>query len=145
MKLWYRQEKIRRHDAALNVQRTFRGMLGRLVAKKRRQELEEARLRAEAEKSKRVPLHMRRYSSYSVNPNANVASSSSSHQRSNKRQPLPSKRKSLLVRRRASIDLTKTSRSAFYSSEKDENDSSCSTITSLTSDLRTERGKCSKY
>ena len=138
MKLWYRQEKIRRHEAALNVQRTFRGMLGRLVAKKRRQELEEARLRAEAEKSKRVPLHMRRYSSYSVNPNANVASSSSSHQRSNKRQPLPSKRKSLLVRRRASIDLTKTSRSAFYSSEKYENDSSCSTITSLTSDLRTE-------
>jgi hypothetical protein len=143
MKLWYRQEKIRHHEAALNVQRTFRGMLGRLVAKRRRQELEEARLRAEAEKTKRVPLHMRRYSSYSVNPNANVASSSSSHQRSNKRQ-LPSKRKSLLTRRRASIDLTKTSRSAFYSTEKDENDSTSSTITSLTSDVRTERGKCSK-
>ena len=138
MKSWYRQEKARRHEATLNVQRTFRGMLGRLVAKRRRQELEDARLRAEAEKSKRIPLHMRRYSSYSVNPNANVASSSSSHQRSNKRQ-LPSKRKSLLVRRRASIDLTKTSRSAFYSSEKDENDSTSSTITSLTSDVRNER------
>lgn len=129
----YRQEMTRREEAALNVQRAFRGMKGRRVAQRRREEL--ARLRAEAEeKPKRIPLHMRRYSTYSVNANESA--------QSQQRSKGPPRRHSMLTRRRGSIDLTKTSHSAFNSSnssintqvDADENDDSvATTITSLTS------------
>ena len=122
----YREEVKRRQEAALHVQRVFRGMNGRRAAKRLREEL--ARLRAEAEaKPKRIPLHMRRYSTYGVSANE-----SQSQQR----------RKSILTRRRGSIDLTKTCQSAFKGAKSsidtnvdaDENDSlGATTITSLTS------------
>jgi hypothetical protein len=130
MQKLYRREMKQRHKAALDLQRALRGMMGRLVAEKVRQE-HEIRVRAEAEKPKRIPLHMRRYSTYSVNANANAESQ---HQLSSKG---PTKRNSMLTRRRGSIDLTKTSKSFFYpfcpkSVDADENDSVATSITSLT-------------
>ncbi|KAL7443949.1 hypothetical protein ACHAXM_010959 [Skeletonema potamos] len=132
MQRLYHQEMKRRQEAALNVQRAFRGMKGRRVAHRRREEL--ARLRAEAEeKPKRIPLHMRRYSTYGVTANE-IA-------QSQQRSKGPPRRNSMLTRRRGSIDLLKTSRSAFnltnasiYTQvDADENDDSvATTITSLT-------------
>lgn len=122
----YREDMKRRQEAVLHVQRVFRGMKGRSAAKRLREEL--ARLRAEAEaKPKRIPLHMRRYSTYGASTNE-----SQSQQR----------RKSILTRRRGSVDLTKTCQSAFRAAKSsidtnvdaDENDSlGATTITSLTS------------
>ena len=133
MQRMYYEEMKRRHEAALNVQRTFRGMKGRRIAKMLREE-ELARLRAEAEeKPKRIPLHMRRYSTYSVNANE-----SHSQQRRN----------SILTRRRGSIDLTKTYQSSFNSAnssidtrvDADENDSiAATTLTSLTNHTEISR------
>ena len=127
----YREEMRRRQDAALNVQRAFRGMKGRRVADRLREEL--VRLRAEAEeKPKRIPLHMRRYSTYGASANE----SQSQHRRS-----------SILSRRRGSIDLTKSSPCAFNSAnssidtrvDADENDSLATTITSLTNHTEISR------
>mmetsp|Transcript_25027 Transcript_25027/g.39319 ORF Transcript_25027/g.39319 Transcript_25027/m.39319 type:complete len:510 (+) Transcript_25027:77-1606(+) len=127
----YREEMRRRQEAALNVQRAFRGMKGRRVADRLREEL--ARLRVEAEeKPKRIPLHMRRYSTYGASANE----SQSQHRRN-----------SILSRRRGSIDLTKSSPSAFYSAnssidtrvDADENDSLATTITSLTNHTEVSR------
>lgn len=133
----YRQEMKRRQEAALDVQRAFRGMTGRREAKRLREEL--ARLRAEAEeKPKRIPLHMRRYSTYGAN--ANESTQSQQQQQQHNKGP-PTRRNSMLIRRRGSIDLMKTSPSAFNSSnfsinssrvDADENDSCATTITSLT-------------
>eukprot|EP00984_Skeletonema_dohrnii_P013879 scaffold5807_cov114-Skeletonema_dohrnii-CCMP3373.AAC.5 len=131
MQRLYCEQMQRRQAAALAVQRAYRGMQGRRVAKRLREEL--ARLRAETEeKPKRIPLHMRRYSTYGASVNG-----SQSQQRRN----------SILTRRRGSIDLTKTSQSAFNSAnssidtrvDADENDSLATTITSLTNHTEISR------
>jgi hypothetical protein len=104
----YLEEVARRQSAALNVQRVFRGKIGRdeydrlkrIMAKK-------------AEKPKRIPLHMRRYSTY-----GSVSRK-------------PAKKRDLTTRRRSSVeDMSSLLRS--LKNEQDENDSVATTLTSLT-------------
>ena len=133
MQQLYRQEIKRRQETVVEIQRVFRGMNGRRMAERRRQE-EIARLRAEAEeKPKRIPLHMRRYSTYGASANEST--------QLQQRGKVPPRHNSMLTRKRGSIDLVRTSPSAFISSnssldkrvDADENDSVASSITSLTS------------
>ena len=63
----YLEEVSRRQDAARNVQQIWRGAAVRIMVEKLRQEL--ARKRTEAERPKRIPLHLRRYSTYGSNSN----------------------------------------------------------------------------
>ena len=58
----YQLEMKTRQDGAQTLQRVWRGTVGRMIAEKIRQDL--LRAKREAEKPKRIPLHMRRYSTY---------------------------------------------------------------------------------
>ena len=59
----YRRELIRRHNEARNIQRLWRGSIGRILAKKVRAEMLLRELVVE-EKPQRIPLHLRKYSTY---------------------------------------------------------------------------------
>jgi hypothetical protein len=61
----YLAEMKRRRDAAWNVERVWRGHAARIMANKQREEL--IRRSMDAEKPKRTPLHLRRYSTYGSN------------------------------------------------------------------------------
>ena len=126
----YLAEMKRRRDAAGNVERLWRGHAARNMANKLREEL--IRRSVEAEKPKRVPLHLRRYSTYGSNNN--IASTANA-------QGL--KTRNARMRRRSSdamIDmgdgrlskLRNLTSVASSGDEIDENDSIASTVTSLT-------------
>jgi hypothetical protein len=116
----YLEEMSRRQSAASNVQRVFRGKLGRLEAERIRQ----LRLKKQSEKPKRVPLHLRRYSTYG----------SDSVQKKPDKGP---KKRDATNRRRSSVDMSilrdgKAFGSSVTNGDPDENDSIATTLTSLT-------------
>ena len=117
----YLAEMSLRHNATTSTQRVWRGKLGRLEAERLRQE--QARKRSEAEKPKRVPLHLRKYSTYGAAPRRTNGSK---------------KKRDVRMRRRSSDAMIGLSSSLstlnmFASTgDPDENDSIASTITSAT-------------
>jgi len=70
----YQLEMKKRQDGAQTLQRVWRGTVGRLIADKIRQDL--LRAKREAEKPKRIPLHMRRYSTYGSSASSNANNNS---------------------------------------------------------------------
>ena len=134
----YQTEMKRRHDATSHIQRVWRGVSGRMVAEKLRQELR--RKRMEAEKPKRIPLHLRRYSTYGSS--ANTATNTAA-KRNGAVNGGPKKRDARMRRRSsdAMIVMNKDGRLSSLRNLKgasssvgdaDENDSIATTITSLT-------------
>ena len=139
----YQEQMRHRQCAASNIQRVFRGKMGRDKAVAIRKKIL-LRKRAESEKPKRIPLHLRRYSTYGTNAKA--------PRRANK----GTRKRDVTILRRGSdaLVMSKDGRtlgstvgtSAGY--EPDENDSVATTITSLThttehSCKRAERRKVS--
>lgn len=130
----YLTEICRRQDAATNTQRVWRGTLARLNAERMRQEVVQKRI--EVEKPKRVPLHLRKYSTYG----AGVP-----------RRANGTKKRDVRMRRRSSDAMISLNdgrlsslanlKSSSSFGDPDENDSVASTSTSLTGadDRRTHR------
>ena len=79
----YLAEMGRRHGAAAEIQRVWRGKAARVLAGRLREELRRKEL--EARQPKRVPLHMRKYSTY--------GGSGRSHKSSGSRRQLPHNRR----------------------------------------------------
>ena len=106
----YMQQVQRRQSAANNIQRVFRGKLGRDEYHRLRQLWLEKQ-----KKPKRVPLHLRRYSTYG------------------NRSPGKMPKKFVMTRRRSSVeDMSQSMRMKIGNNEQDENDSVATTLTSLT-------------
>ena len=105
----YLQEIQRRESAANNIQRIFRGKLGRAEYNHIRQLWLDKQ-----KKPKRVPLHMRRYSTYG------------------NRSPRKMPKKFAMTRRRSSVEDMSQLLKMKISNEQDENDSVATTLTSLT-------------
>ncbi|KAL3787354.1 hypothetical protein HJC23_004379 [Cyclotella cryptica] len=106
----YLQERNRQQSAALKIQRVYRGMIGRAKCHRLRQILQR-----QQEKPKRVPLHMRRYSTYGSNAPRNST-----------------KKRDVTARRRSKASADDMSRLLKMNIEPDENDSVATTLTSLT-------------
>ena len=65
------RKKKRKHDMATIIQAAYRGVRGRLIPKAMMEEKQEREAQAAREKwQKRIPLHLRRYSSYSIKGNS---------------------------------------------------------------------------
>lgn len=105
----YLQEMQRRESAAIMIQRIYRGKLGRAEYNRLRQLWLEKQ-----KKPKRVPLHMRRYSTYG------------------NRSPRKMPKKLVMTRRRSSVEDMSQFLKMKISNEQDENDSVATTLTSLT-------------
>ncbi|KAL3775187.1 hypothetical protein ACHAWO_003803 [Cyclotella atomus] len=105
----YISELARRESAAKNIQRVFRGKLGRDEYNRIRQLWLDKQ-----KKPKRVPLHMRRYSTYG------------------NRSPRKMPKKFVLTRRRSSVEDMSSVLKLKMSNEHDENGSVATTLTSLT-------------
>lgn len=105
----YLAEMARRESAAVNIQRVFRGKLGWDEYSRLRQLWLEKQ-----KKPKRVPLHMRRYSTYG------------------NRSPRKMQKKFVMTRRRSSVEDMSQFLKMKMSNEQDENDSVATTLTSLT-------------
>ncbi|KAL7530587.1 hypothetical protein ACHAXR_003579 [Thalassiosira sp. AJA248-18] len=124
----YLAEMSKRQDAAMNTQRVWRGALGRIEAERLRQEL--IRKRIEAEKPKRVPLHLRKYSTYGAPPRR-----SANNNGTKKRDARMRRRSSdamIIMKDGRLSSLSNFNSSSASSGDPDENDSIASTITSLT-------------
>lgn len=120
----YLAEMSRRQKAAMNTQRVWRGTLGRIEAERRRQEL--IRKRIEAEKPKRIPLHMRNYSTYGAQPRRANAT---------KKREVRMRRRSsdaMIVMKDGRLSTLSNFKCSASTGDPDENDSLASTITSLT-------------
>mmetsp|Transcript_21500 Transcript_21500/g.51956 ORF Transcript_21500/g.51956 Transcript_21500/m.51956 type:complete len:512 (-) Transcript_21500:111-1646(-) len=124
----YHAELSRRHDAAKNIQRMWRGEMGRMMAGELRQELDQKRI--EAEKPKRIPLHLRRYSTYGSNSNAPRKASKTKKRDARMRRRSSDAMIIMNDGRLSSLANLKSTASAGH--ERDENDSIASTMTSLT-------------
>eukprot|EP00956_Cyclotella_meneghiniana_P011697 scaffold16470_cov61-Cyclotella_meneghiniana.AAC.8 len=110
----YMQQIQRRQSAANDIQRVFRGKLGREEYHRLRQLWLEKQ-----KKPKRVPLHMRRYSTYGNNRSAGGKMN----------------KKFVMTRRRSSVeDMSQSLRIKIgnHHGQDDENDSIATTLTSLT-------------
>ena len=122
----YLEEMTRRNDAASTTQRVWRGTLGRINAERLRQEL--IRKRMETEKPKRIPLHMRKYSTYGAP--ARRANNDSTKKRDVRLRRRSSDAMILTDGRLSTLSNFKSSASTC--DPDDENDSIATTITSLT-------------
>jgi hypothetical protein len=108
----YQQEIQRRQSASNHIQRVYRGKLGRDEYHRLRQLWLEKQ-----KKPKRVPLHMRRYSTYG------------------NRSPRKVPKKLVMTRRRSSVeDMSQLLKMKLSNNnnDQDENDSVATTLTSLT-------------
>ena len=126
----YLADMKRRRDAAGNVERVWRGHAARIMTNKLRGEL--IRRNTEAEKPKRIPLHLRRYSTYGSN--SGIASTATA-QGSNTRDARMRRRSSdaMIDMDGGRLSMLRNSTSAASTGdERDENDSIASTSTSLT-------------
>ena len=129
----YQTEMIRRRDGARNIQRIWRGSIGRVTAKKLRDEM--IRVLAVEEKPKRIPLHLRKYSTYGSNKNSHDAKRRTSIVTN------VSKKREVIARRRNSdvmVNMTDHRRLSSFTipksvaADEPENDSVATTLTSLT-------------
>lgn len=130
----YQTEMIRRRDGARNIQRIWRGSIGRVTAKKIRDEM--IRELAVEEKPKRIPLHLRKYSTYGSNKNSHDAKRRTSIVTN------VSKKREVIARRRNSdvmVNMTDHRRLSSFTipksvpdADEPENDSVATTLTSLT-------------
>jgi hypothetical protein len=109
------------HDAARNGERVWRGQAARIMTNKQQEELIQRSM--DAEKPKRTPLHLRRYSTYGLNNN--IASTA-------KAQGL--KKRGARMRRRSSDAMINMDDGYVASTGdgRDKNDSIASTLMSLT-------------
>ncbi|KAL7552864.1 hypothetical protein ACHAWF_016109 [Thalassiosira exigua] len=113
-----------REHAACVTQCAWRGTLARMEAEQLRQEAERRRL--EAEKPKRVPLHLRKYSTYGGGPRKHNSS---------KKRDLRMRRRSsdaMIIMKDGRLSSLSNLKSSASVGDPDENDSIASTITSLT-------------
>lgn len=123
----YLSELGRRNDAAVNIQREWRGAVGRTIAEWLRQQ--KIRRQIEASKPKRIPLHLRRYSTYGSNKRANGPKKREVRHRRRSSDAMIPNLSSLA--NFAALESKSGSASTGYA-EPDENDSIATTITSLT-------------
>mmetsp|Transcript_33818 Transcript_33818/g.71115 ORF Transcript_33818/g.71115 Transcript_33818/m.71115 type:complete len:544 (-) Transcript_33818:131-1762(-) len=145
----YLDEIGRRQGAAESVQQIWRGAAVRIMVEKMREEA--LRKRMEAGKPKRIPLHLRRYSTYGSNNNRKGGAPNS----------LTKSKRDLRMRRRSSdamiimkdgrlSSLAHLKSSSTSMRDPDENDSIGTTITSLTNQSNTtenthQKGRSSRY
>lgn len=125
----YLADTKRRREAAGHVERVWRGHAARIMAHTLRGEL--IRRSTEAEKPKRVPLHLRRYSTYGSN---NSIASTATAQGSKTRDARMRRRSSdaMIDMEDGRLSMLRNPTSASTGDERDENDSIASTSTSLT-------------
>lgn len=115
-----------RHDASCTIQRVWRGVAGRKIAIELR-ELLRRRLEAEQEKPKRVPLHLRRYSTMRFQPGDNTITLQQQQQQRMRRRRSS---EAMIVMMTNNKDGRASSTGA---GDADENDSSISVASTLTS------------
>lgn len=137
LRMLYLAELSRRHDGARNIQRMWRGSNGRTIANKLRDEM--LRQQVVEEKPKRIPLHLRRYSSYgsSNNNHETKRRTSLTTNRTKKREVIARRRNSDVMvnmtdhRRLSTFTIPK---SVISAADEPENDSIATTLTSLTNE-----------
>ncbi len=130
----YRAELIRRHNGARNIQRIWRGSIGRVIAKKVRDEMLLRKLVVE-EKPKRTPLHLRKYSTYGASNDTHDTKrrTSLAANGSKKRENVARRGNSdALINMTDQLSSFTIPTSIVSTADEPENDSIATTLTSLT-------------
>lgn len=127
----YLAEMKRRRDAAGNVERVWRGHAARMMAKKLREELLQRSM--EAEKPRRIPLHLRRYSTYGSNNNIELATSKAHGAKTRDARLKRRSSDAMIITDDGRLSSLRNQNSVASNGDAtDETDSIASTLTSLT-------------